>query len=149
MEKEINKSVKDIVWALRRIVSIVYHESRVMIKKYDITGPQSLVLRSLYYAQGPLTSAQLSRNLNVTPANMTGIIDRLVEKNLVSRTKKIADRRSTPIELTEQGYKFTETLPDLVERKLQHGLEDLDDEQIQSVYSALNRIIKIIEIDED
>ena len=82
MDKEFEDSVKNIVWALRRIVSLIYQDSRKMFKKFGITGPQSLVIKSLYSVSEPLSSASLSRHLNVTPSNMTGIIDRLEEKGL-------------------------------------------------------------------
>ena len=47
-----------------------------MGKQYGLTGPQSLVLR-LLIKEGALSSADLSRQMYVTPSNITGIIDRL------------------------------------------------------------------------
>ncbi|MBS3819289.1 MarR family transcriptional regulator [bacterium] len=148
MNQQFENNVKNIVWALRRIVSLIYHDSRNMMKKYGITGPQSLVIKSLCEASGPLSPVKLSRQLNVTPANITGIIDRLEEKGLVQRNRQLVDRRAIQIELTEDGYEFGKNLPDLIEEKLIRGLKDLKPTEVYGIYSALNTIIKIIGAEE-
>jgi len=137
-------SVRNIVWALRRVVSLIYQDSRKMVKRFDITGPQSLVIKCLHASRNPLSSAELSRKLDVTPSNITGIIDRLEEKELVRRVQKEADRRTILIQLTDKGVAFGKTLPDPIEEKLMSGLADLQPTEIYGIYSALRNIIDII-----
>ena len=144
MDNEFENSVKKIVWALRRIVSLIYLDSRKMIKRFGITGPQSLVMKPLFHATESYSSASLSRILNMTPANMTGIIDRLEEKELVKRTRTKEDRRKTLIVLTEKGKELSERLSDPIEEKLMNGLKDLQPTEIFGIYSALNHIIDLI-----
>jgi DNA-binding MarR family transcriptional regulator len=145
MDQEFERSVKNITWALRKIVSLIYHESKSMAKKYGVTGPQGFVIKSLYASPTPLSSADLSRRLFVTPSNMTGIIDRLEDKGLVTRVKKEKDRRTTLIVLTEKGREYGKILPDLIEKQLMQGLWDLSPTEIFGIYSALDTIIGIIE----
>lgn len=71
--------IKEIVCAIRRLVRAVYLDTEKMSRRFGLTGPQSGVLRTLS-EHGPLSSADLSRKLYVTPANITGIIDRLEKK---------------------------------------------------------------------
>ncbi len=144
MDSTFENSVKDIVWALRRIVGLINLDSKRMVKRFGVTGPQSLVIKSLHTLQEPQSSAALSRGLNMTPSNMTGIIDRLEEKELVRRTQKLGDRRTHLIELTEKGLEFSQTLPDPMEEKLMSGLAGLQPTEIFGVYSALNAIADII-----
>lgn len=141
---EFEDSVKNIVWSLRRIVTLIYHDSRKMGKEFGITGPQSLVIKCLYSSPEPLSSAALSRLLNVTPPNITGIIDRLEEKGLIERFKKEGDRRTTLIRLTDKGRELGEALPDPIEEKLINGLEDLQPTEIYGIYSGLQTIIDIV-----
>jgi DNA-binding MarR family transcriptional regulator len=138
-------SSKKIVAAIRRLVRLTYLDSKAMVKRYGITGPQSLVLKSLIESIEPLSSMTLSRRLNVSPANITGIIDRLEEKGLVKRMRKQGDRRTILIELTEKGIGFGQQLPDLIEKKLIKGLGDLDTSEIAAIYMAFNKVIQIIE----
>jgi DNA-binding MarR family transcriptional regulator len=146
LEDESKKAtIKNIVWALRHIVTIIYHDSMEMARQYGVTGPQSLVIKCLHASEDPLSSAALSRLLNVTPANITGIIDRLEEKGLVGRTRKTDDRRIQLIGLTEQGREQARKLPDLIEEKLVRGMETLSSEEVGEIYKSIDTIIRIIE----
>ena len=115
MDKELQDSVKNIVWGLRRIVSLIYKDSKKMKKEFGVTGPQSLVIKMLFSSEEDMSSAILSRHLCVTPSNITGIIDRLEEKDLVKRVRRSGDRRKYFLILTEKGKEYGETLPDLIE----------------------------------
>jgi len=84
--------IKQIVGAIRRLIRAVSIDSVKMSRQFSLTAPQSGVLRSLSKS-GPVSSASLSRELCVTPSNITGIIDRLEKKGLVQRARKEGDRR--------------------------------------------------------
>lgn len=62
-------------------------------------------LKSLFFIndQGSTTSGKLAAALNVTPTNITGIVDRLVRQELVNRTEDIQDRRSMSLRATAKG----------------------------------------------
>lgn len=146
MDNEFEKNVKNIVWSLRQIASLIFHSSREMKQKYGVTGPQSLVLKLVLKAGSdePLSAVDVSRSLKVTPSNITGIIDRLEAKGLVRRKPKEGDRRKMYIVPTEDGVAFGENLPDLVEDRIMRGLKDLCEKEISVIYSSLDKIIKII-----
>ena len=83
-----NESVlQDIVWSIRRLVRAVDLDSQKISKRYGLTEPQSAVLRNLFNI-GPMSSADLSRKLYVTPPNITGIIDRLEKKTICGTNQK-------------------------------------------------------------
>ena len=67
-----------------------------------MTDPQFQVLM-LLVDKGPMLMRKLSDELLVTPANVTGIVDRLEEKGLVRRTSGKGDRRASIILITEEG----------------------------------------------
>ncbi len=143
-----NESViHDLVWSIRRLVRAVYLDSQKISKRYGLTGPQSAVLRNLYN-NGSMSSADLSRNLFVTPSNITGIIDRLEKKMLVERIKKVGDRRVTLITLTEAGNDLSKTLPDPIMKKFINELADLEPEHVQLLAMAMNQILNLIDTEE-
>ncbi len=136
--------IKEIVSAIRKFVRAVSIDSFKMSRQYDLTGPQSLVLRTLL-KEGPLSSASLSRRLYVTPSNITGIIDRLEKKGLAERTKKEGDRRVSLIKLTESGTELSSSLPDPIEKKLIRELGDLEPEHIRILALVMNQILNLID----
>jgi len=143
-----NESViQDIVWSIRRLVRAVYLDSQKISKRYGLTEPQSAVLRNLFN-NGPMSSADLSRALYVTPSNITGIIDRLEKKQFVERIKKKGDRRVALITLTEAGKELSKTLPDPIMKKFIAELADLEPEHVQLLAMAMNQILNLIDTEE-
>lgn len=81
----------------------------------DIKFPHFEILRLLNEA-GTMHVAQIGEKLVIAKAQMTHLIDRLVEFELVTREIDTADRRTINITLTEKGK-------DLVE---EHGVNTLN-----------------------
>ena len=136
--------IKDILESIRRLVRAEYLDSQKMSKQYGLTGPQSLVLR-LLIKKGALSSADLSRQMYVTPSNITGIIDRLEKKGLVERIRKQGDRRVALITLTPSGQQLGLTIPDPIEKKIVNQLADLELEHLQILAVAMNQILNLID----
>lgn len=70
--------------------------------KLDLTMPQLKVLMLLNHSDN-LTIGQLADDLSVSLPNMTGIIDRLAQQNLVKRVQSDKDRRVVFIKLTDKS----------------------------------------------
>ena len=139
--------IKDIIESIRRLVRAEYLDSQKLSKQYGLTGPQSLVLR-LLIKKGALSSADLSRQMYVTPSNITGIIDRLEKKELVERIRKQGDRRVAMITLTQSGQKLGKTIPDPIEKKFVNQLADLEPEHLKILATAMNQILNLIDTED-
>lgn len=144
MKAEHKAAIQNIVDSIRRLVRAVYLDSQKMSKKYGLTGPQSSVLRNLVN-DGPMSSADLSRMLYVTPSNITGIIDRLEKKGLVKRTKKQGDRRVALISLTESGQQLGKSIPDPIINLFISELGDLEPEHLKLLAGAMNQVLHLID----
>jgi DNA-binding MarR family transcriptional regulator len=136
--------IKEIVGAIRKFVRAVSLDAYKMSKQYDLTGPQSSVLRTLV-KYGPLASASLSRRLYVTPANITGIVDRLEKRGLVKRVRKEGDRRVALIEMTESGDELSKSLPDPLEKRFIYELADLETEHVRILALVMNQILNLMD----
>jgi DNA-binding MarR family transcriptional regulator len=136
--------IKDIVGSIRRLIRAVSIDSVKMSRKFSLTAPQSGVMRSLN-ARGPISSAELSRELCVTPSNITGIIDRLEKKGLVARIRQEEDRRVVLISLTEVGTALAERLPDPIETRLISALSDLKPGKVRDLRNALTTVLQLVD----
>jgi DNA-binding MarR family transcriptional regulator len=136
--------IQDIVGSIRRLIRAVSIDSVKMSRKFSLTAPQSGVMRSLN-ARGPISSADLSRELCVTPSNITGIIDRLEKKGLVSRIRREDDRRVVLIRLTENGASLAEGLPDPIETRLISALSGLKPAKVRELRDALSTVLHLID----
>jgi MarR family transcriptional regulator, organic hydroperoxide resistance regulator len=143
-----NKALIDeILTDIRKLRRAVYHYYIKTSRQFGLTETQADVLRSLLVL-GAMSSADLSRCLFMSPANITGVIDRLERKALVERVRQKADRRVALISLTESGKILSKQLPDPIENKLVSGLKNLDTHQVQSMAEAINKIIDLLGADE-
>lgn len=143
-----NKALIDeILTDIRKLRRAVYHYYIKTGRQFGLTETQADVLRSLLVSDA-MSSADLSRHLFMSPANITGVIDRLEGKALVERVRQKADRRVALISLTESGRILSKQLPDPIENKLVSGLENLDTDQVQSLAEAINKIIDLLGADE-
>src|SRR5271163_3234003 len=81
-------------------------EKRLRIRldeAFKMTLPRFDVMAALErHAQG-LTMSALSESLMVSNGNVTGVVTRLIEDGLVTRTVDRADRRSATVRLTRKG----------------------------------------------
>ena len=137
--KEIEiKNIADNIRALIRAVSL---DTFKMSRQYHLSKAQSKVLKCLHNF-GPLSSAELSRILLVTPPNLTGVIDLLEKKGFIERARKVGDRRICLISLTEEGENLSHKLYDPIEKKLCSELADMEFEEVQQLYESVKLIQK-------
>ena len=81
------------------------------LAKLGLTPPQFYVLATIGYAGG-LPFGEIGAKMMVTVSNLTGIVDRLEEKKLVSRKRDDNDRRVVHVVLTDKGAKlYKSTIP--------------------------------------
>jgi DNA-binding MarR family transcriptional regulator len=76
---------------------------------------RSTVLRALYFADGkPLSHNELGKQLRVTPATVTSMVNGLEKDGLVRRTQGEADRRTSYVAMTDDGREVCERLLPMV-----------------------------------
>lgn len=132
-------NIQEIVSSIRWLIKKVQYDSSTFGREFGLTGPQGQILQ-LLYVKGSLSPVQLSRYLYVTPSNITGIIDRLEQKNLVTRIRQTGDRRVTLIALTKTGEKLSHKLPEILEEQLVAGLSALTPERLDLLSDSMKQL---------
>ena len=89
---------------------------------------------------------KLADALGVTPPNVTGIIDRLVEHGLVSRTENPEDRRIMLLQTTVKGRNLLHTLQDNRASHMASILGQLSPEELSSLNLGMNALVKAARI---
>lgn len=130
-----DRVAEDIVLALRRIMRSMDIASRQLISKYGITTPQLLCLQHML-EQGPMTTGMLAEAVSLSPATVTGILDRMERRGLVTRERRPEDKRRVLVAITDAGRGAAEAAPSYLAERLTHALEHLpeaDRREIQRV----------------
>ncbi|MHB8404861.1 MAG: MarR family winged helix-turn-helix transcriptional regulator [Gammaproteobacteria bacterium] len=118
---------EDILLALRRIMRSMDIASRQLISEYGLTTPQLLCLQHLQ-EQGPMTTGMLAQAVSLSPATVTGILDRMERRGLVTRERRPEDKRRVLVAVTATGRAASEAAPSYLAKRLTQALERLPED---------------------
>lgn len=139
----------DILRAIRRIIRSVALQSKRLSRETGLTLPQILCLRAIADAPNQeLTGAALSEQVQLSPATISGIIDRLERAGLVLRQRWATDRRKVSASLTAQGRERLATLPVPLQEKVLERIIGLTPEQRQELMDSLDLLVELMEAGE-
>jgi DNA-binding MarR family transcriptional regulator len=126
-----------------RAVLAVY---RPLLEPLGVTHPQYLVMLALWDHQRaagadrtPLSVKQIASSLQLDSATLSPMLKRLDALGFITRTRSVADERSTHIELTEAGTALRRQalgIPPAVVARL--GVELTELEELRRVLTRIN-----------
>lgn len=91
---------------LLRTAEELWNASRVFFARWDLSPSQFNLLNVLTDFPGGCTQSDLSRQLIMHRSNVTGLVDRLEERGLVTRKDSADDRRAWLVVLTPAARKL-------------------------------------------
>jgi len=90
------------------------------------------------------TMTELSEATGVSASALTGVIDRLIEKDIAVRERDMDDRRVVRIMLSKKGNLLIGEIVDRVRSKMAKLLEKMSPEDRTNLIGVLERIIQTI-----
>ncbi len=128
------------VTSVMRAQQILLARVHDTLKPFDLTFAQFEALRLLAFSRaGRLPLGKIGSRLQVHPASVTNVIDRLESKGLVLRLQHPIDMRTTLAAITRSGRvvtkKATEALNALVFRN-----SGLDDDRLESLVEVVTEL---------
>lgn len=131
-------TIEDVLTALRRVIRATDLHSKHLEKTAGLTAPQLLLLRLL--RDGELTSGSLARQMSLSQATVTTIIDRLERRELVRRRRSESDRRRVYAALTATGRQALEGAPRPLQEHFVRRFLELHEWEQSMILSALQRV---------
>ena len=109
----------------------------------DIT-PLHFEIMTLLEEAGTLHIAEIGERLQIARAQMTHLIDKLVDLNIVERKMDIADRRIINITLTGRGRVFLKEHKNRLVRTTIETMCQLPDEELKDLANMLRKLRDIL-----
>jgi DNA-binding MarR family transcriptional regulator len=125
---------------LVRTGDLVVERVAGLLQPFQITPASGLVLSILEDAGGPLPPNAISKQLIVSRAAVTGLLDSLEKRGYVRRTAHPTDRRMLLVEITESGSAAVREFRPLVHREQAKWLACLTPEEQETLVHLLGRI---------
>jgi DNA-binding MarR family transcriptional regulator len=114
----------------------------------DLTMPQLKVVLLLFLS-GPSRMGDIASALGVSLATATGVVDRLVEREVVLRDSDPADRRVVLCRLSDKGQKLMSSLWQLARDRARELLNAIDRPQLLLITQALEALLQAGEATKD
>jgi DNA-binding MarR family transcriptional regulator len=139
MRKQILKSA---VTDLLSLPPILHRTMRQKVLKATfgysdkITSIHGEIIR-LLEEEGPLSIGEIGDRLMIAKAQMTQLVDKLVEPKLVERMAVKGDRRKIKIALTDIGREFRVEHKKNIDKSLSEVMSRLDGKDLESLSEAL------------
>jgi len=133
--------------ALRNFSRTWAIHSKYILKRFNVTSGQLMCLRVLDAHSG-LSVGAIARQTLISPATITGIIDRLEAKDLVKRCRATRDRRVINIEITDKGRALVEAAPVPIQSLLKAKLKNMPLEELKAATDTVEKLQKFIETEE-
>lgn len=136
-----------ILRALRRILRKTSEHSRQLFRDTGLTVPQALCLRAIGDAtpEHEATVVQVSRAVQLAPATVSRILDRMEAAGLIRRQRSSQDRRKVGLVLTDLGQNRLLNLPAPLQERFVARLLALDPNRQQQLLNALEQVVELME----
>ncbi len=140
-----NRTVSDSVMiALRKIIQAIDMNSKKLVKRVGLTGPQLVILQEIS-SQGEVTAGEIARAVSLSQATVTGILDRMEKRGLIARQRSERDKRRIMISITAMGEQVLKDAPPLMQEAFVERFSNLKDWEQTMILSALQRLVSIMD----
>jgi MarR family transcriptional regulator, organic hydroperoxide resistance regulator len=110
------------------------------LEPFGLTPFHWVVLCCLWEEDG-LPTSTICGKLQQVGGTLTGVLDRMEERNLIRRERDVRDRRIWRIWLTEEGNRLREVLPPLAKTLIDQAMDGIPETDRQHLSRMLDQII--------
>lgn len=107
-------------------------------------SPLHFEIMKLLHEAGTLHVAEIGERLRISKAQMTHLIDKLVNLGIVKRQTDATDRRIINIVLTAKGKAFLEERDSDIRNALKEILSCLNDKELEDLSGSLRKLRDIL-----
>jgi DNA-binding MarR family transcriptional regulator len=137
--------IRELIYQIRRLLQARELYTKELNKIYQVSASQLNCLLALH-ENGPLPPSRIAQHILVKSSTVTGIIDRLEQKNLVQRKRNSPDRRVISIELTDAGRTLAQNAPPPIQQKIMDGLKNLPDSEVEKIVRGLSMLTRMLDV---
>ena len=131
--------IEEVLITLRRLIRATDLHSKQLVKTAGLTAPQLLLLQAIR-EQGQVTIGALAKEISLSQATVTTILDRLEKRGLVYRERSSEDKRKVHAYLTDKGAEIIRDAPTPLQEHFVRQFRDLREWEQSMIISSLQRV---------
>jgi DNA-binding MarR family transcriptional regulator len=121
--------------------------SKQLARHHSLTGPQLVCLR-LIEKRGVITPSELAKGVSLSQGTVTGILDRLASRDLISRQRSAEDKRKILVQLTDAGRQLVATAPSPLHEQFSKRLAGLPEGEQAMIDWIMQRVVELMEAED-
>ncbi len=133
--------------ALRRVIRAIDLHSKQLVKTASVTGPQLRLLQLIQKNPGA-SIKQLAQEMSLSQATVTTIIDRLEDREILSRLRSQSDKRKVHLILTPKGESILLKAPTVLQDAFVERFEQLADWEKHMIIASIQRVAEMMDASE-
>lgn len=115
--------------------------SNQLLAKQDLTASQFKIMLALYHSNQSICQSDIEAKFNMTNPTVTGLVQKLEAKGLLTRVVKEEDRRVKQLILTQQALDRKDEMLS-IERYLEEMMtKNLNDEEKEQLCKLLTKLM--------
>ncbi len=138
---------EELLVALRRVIRAVDLRSKQLNKHVGLTGPQLLVMQNIQERPGIMVR-EIADSINLSPATITNILDRLETRDLATRIRSTQDKRKVGVFLTDKGKEAVEGAPRPLQEHFVERFAQLKEWEQSQMVATVQRIATMMDAED-
>jgi DNA-binding MarR family transcriptional regulator len=138
---------QELLIALRKVIRAIDLHSKQLSKTSGLTSPQLLIMLEIDKVAG-VNSSQVAKSVNLSAATVTNILDRLENKELISRVRDTQDKRKVGLYLTDNGKTLLLNAPQPLQEHFIDNFSNLAQWEQSQLLSSIERLADMMNANE-
>lgn len=138
---------QELLISLRKVIRAIDLHSKQLSKTSGLTSPQLLIMLEIDKVSG-VNSSQVAKIVNLSAATVTNILDRLENKELISRVRDTKDKRKVGLYLTDNGKTLLNSAPQPLQQHFIENFSNLAQWEQSQLLSSIERLADMMNANE-
>lgn len=140
-----DRSASDqVMIAIRKIVQAIDMNSRQLVKRVGLTGPQLVILQEIANCD-KVTAGELARAVSLSQSTVTGILERLEKRQLITRHRCEDDKRRVMVHITDTGTRILKSAPPIMQETFVDRFSSIEEWEQSMILCAIQRLVSLMD----
>ena len=139
------KLQKEVLKHFREIYIQAKSELKDNVKKTGLSGSQLWIMQQIYNFNG-ISNSELAKNLTLHVSTCSILVNKLIQKGLVEKTRSPTDERMIVLTITSKGKQLMAKAPKSPEGAIPSTLKKLNIEELEELNTVLTKFAKKMKV---
>lgn len=139
------KLQKEVLKHFREIYIQAKSELKDNVKKTGLSGSQLWIMQQIYNFNG-ISNSELAKNLTLHVSTCSILVNKLIKKGLVEKTRSSTDERKIVLTISSKGKQLMAKAPKSPEGAIPSALKKLSIEELEELNKVLTKFAKKMKV---